>query len=415
MWPLSAEAQKAIRTSYSYELLVEVWNGAVRKMNPNGSIYNLPVIDGEVSVDAGSRVRRKLTMTTPGNDASWDLLQPTGVELKVFYGIRLPTGAVELVPLGVFGVDDESRDYGPQGTISITAPDRWARVQRAKFERIRQTSGNAVASIVDLVQEAIPGVPVAAYGSYTYRATRARWPSDRDDAIGQLAKAANVDVSFDPTGSLRIRNAPVLAKRQPNWRVDASVAGVQLSASRTRSRQKTYNVVLIRPSVTDGSPPFPLLSVEDRDPNSPTFVGGPFGRVPMEYSNPLIRSATQARAVGFTLLDRMKSIGAQLQLTALVNPALEDGDVVGAILPRKIGQSIQVERHLVESCNIPLRPAAQNITTRSTQPDDSQDGGIEAGYISWQDVLYDEPTWTAVLADYATWSNIMIDLRVGGV
>jgi len=397
-----------------------------------------------VTVDLGSRVRRTLSMTTPASDAMWAGLTPGGVELKVSYGIRLAARATEPVrapggtspiiwiPLGVFIIDSTSIDYGPSGTMSITAPDRWARVQRADFEQVKQTSGNAVNSMVDLVYRAFtpngepaptltnPPFNVIKQGTFRFNAPTSLWTSNRDDAIHQLCMAATVDVFFDPVGNLVVRPKPVLAGAQPIWSVNTGMTGVQLSAARTRDRQKTFNVICVRPSSTDGTSPFALVTVEDRDPKSPTYARGIFGRSVFQYSNPLVRSANQASHVAVTLLDRYRALAAQLSMTSVVNPALDAGDCIGAVLPRKRGLSPAFERHLIESLTVPLTvEGTQSIQTRSTRPDDEDDGGLSSSSsYTWGNVYDttvgtgDEASWTVVTTDFSTWNDLVMDWRL---
>jgi hypothetical protein len=276
-------------------------------------------------------------MTTPASETVFDLLTPGGVELRAFRGIRFPDGDMEWIPLGRFVVDDETIIYSEDGTISITAPDWWGQIQRAKFERIRVTSGNAVDTIIGLVREVLPDVEVVTTQTFTYRAIQSRWEWDRDDAIKQLASAASVDVCFDADGKLSIRPYPILAGAQPIWRVDAGQSGIQLSAQRTRTRQGTYNVVIVRADSTDGNPPYSEQKAEDNDPSSPTYVGGSFGRAVYIHADPLMRTATQARLAARTMLDRLRALSAQVTLESVVNPALDVGDCIGVIMPAMAG------------------------------------------------------------------------------
>src|SRR5664279_1611712 len=173
MYPLPDAAFRAIRQSHGFAVKVDVWGLVLdapgdpgyrdannktyhyaQTLGRNGKPRSGPVIDGEVTVDMSSRIRRTLSMSTVATDEMWNALTPYGVELRVQYGIRLSTGYIQWCPVGVFGVDVTNISYGPEGTISITAPDRWVHVQRSDFENVRQTSGNAVRSIIDLVLEA---------------------------------------------------------------------------------------------------------------------------------------------------------------------------------------------------------------------------------------------------------------------
>jgi hypothetical protein len=70
---------------------------------------------------------------------------------------------VEVVPQGIFDVDVQSMGYTASGDLKITAPDRWARVQRASsWPRVSSPWGTlAHVDHRGLNEEAIPGVTVS--------------------------------------------------------------------------------------------------------------------------------------------------------------------------------------------------------------------------------------------------------------
>jgi hypothetical protein len=162
------------------------------------------------------------------------------------------------------------------------------------------------------------------------------------------------------------------------WTIDASSSGVLLDADRTRSRQRTYNVVVVSGADLGGDAPFPPVSVEDDSPGSPTYVGGDFGRVPFFQTSSLITSPAQATKAGRATLRRVSGLAASLDLTSVVNPALEVGDVIEVLLPDRHGDGRKIERHLVDSLTVPLTTdGTQPITTRSTRPEgDVPDEGV---------------------------------------
>ncbi|HWD83338.1 MAG TPA: DUF5047 domain-containing protein, partial [Kribbella sp.] len=119
----------------------------------------LDVEDGTVTVDANSNVRRSLSLTLPADQPTWDVLDTPGGEITVRQGIRFVDGTTETVPLGVFVVDQDQINYGPGGTIVLTCPDRWVKVQRNRFGTIRSSHRHNAGwrEIQRLVQGAWPG------------------------------------------------------------------------------------------------------------------------------------------------------------------------------------------------------------------------------------------------------------------
>lgn len=378
--------------AYGY---VEAWRGSTQLTIDSGSVLpvaddgsRMPLVDGGVQVDGSTPgVRRTLTARLAPLPGLWDLLAPIGTELRPYTVLRYLTGATVAVPQGRFDVDVQRIGYAANGDLQITAPDRWVRIQRARFLKPRQFGGGTIrALIATLLLEALPaGTTVTDLGTST--ATVPKQTEDRDRAgfIQKLAKAASLDVSFDRNGNPVIRDVPQITS-SPVWSVDAGATGVLVDADRERNRQRTYNLVVVNSSRNDGT----TLATQyawDNNVNSPTYCGpgagfgptppspssaGPFGQVPVFYTSPLLTSIAQMQAAGRTLRDKVTGLAAQLTLTAVSNPALDDGDTILVQLPRERRDLPRpVERHIIDTLTVPLRPHAnaQQIQTRSTVAD----------------------------------------------
>ncbi|MFC3988718.1 DUF5047 domain-containing protein [Actinoplanes siamensis] len=357
---------QALRESHAVVVRVDAYLGGTLIAG------DMPISGGSVSVAGGTGVRRTLDLTI-ADRSLWGTLDVIGVELRPYRGIRYPSGDVELVPLGVFSLDQQSIAVEPGGGIQVrSAPDRWARVQRAQFEQPTPAIPTATiaSEIQRLVTGAVPGVTVVSTATSTAKAGPLVWEQDRAQAAVDLATSIGAEVYFDQAGNLVIRDAPLLSQT-PVWTVDASASGVLLSGERIRDRSRTYNVVVAYPSSLTGSAPYAPVIVADTDPLSRTYVGGPFGRVPYRYTSPAMTTQAQAQQAARPLLNRLKAINAQLNVTAVVNPALDRGDVITALTPD--GTS---ELHLIDSLTIPLEVGGtQQITARSSRPE----GDVPAG------------------------------------
>jgi len=365
MWPVTDTFLAALREAHTMVAGVDAYYGGELLVG------NLPIEDGQVTVHGGTGVRRTLDLTI-SDRSLWDTLDVVGVELRPWRGIRYPSGQVETVPLGVFDLSSQAVRLSGGGITVSSAPDRWARVQRARFERPAQSvrTARASAEAARLVVEAAPGVAVTNEASSSATAGQLVWDRDRDRAVIDLLTAISAEGFFDNEGAFTIRDAPLLSQ-PPVWTVDASPSGVLLDGDRVRDRSRTYNVVVVADARVDGSAPFALQVVADTDPASRTYVGGPFGRVPYFWSSPTVRTAQQAAAAGRTILNRVKAVNAQLSVQTVVNPALDRGDVIHVLTPGGV-----VERHLVDGVTIPLTVGgAQSITTRSSRPEGDVPGG----------------------------------------
>lgn len=372
----------------------EAWLSGTQLAMPDGSL-TLPLqSDGsnDVKVDGSTPgVRRTLSLTLPQQSGLFDALSQTGVTLRPYSAIRYLNGAVESVPQGVFDWDGLSMGYASNGTIQVTGPDWWQRIANAKFLSPRQVGGGGVTAqsvIGTLLLEVLPGsVAVSDISTGSYAVPVQTEDSDRAGLIQSIAKAASLDVYFDRDGGPVIRDVPVLDEAAVVWTCDVGASGVLIGASRTRNKQGVYNMVVVSGGGASGSAPFTPQVVWDADSASPTYAGpgtgagdvgtapvassaGPFGQRPTTYSSSLIGSASQAQAVGNTILGRVRGLNAQLSLTQVPHPGLDDGDTIQANLPSDTRmQTGPIEFHLIDALTHPLVPHrnAQPIATRSTQ------------------------------------------------
>lgn len=378
MQPVSANFLAALRGPHTISVRVDAWRLNPTTLKPELITGDLRVLSGEVTAEASGTAspRRSLTMELEATQGLWDTLSPAGTYLTVSRGVRFVDGTIERVALGKFDLDEMTLDHGPSGGISITAPDFWVRISRARFETPRVTgTGSGLDAAVSLATEATRTNVGANLGDRSITARRAVWETDREQAITELARNAGAWVYCDVNGDVATRKVPGL-DQVPVWTVDASESGVLLSADRSRSRQRTYNVVVVSPSDTDGTTPFAPVVVADTDPTSPTYVGT-FGRVPFFFSNALSVSPFLATTIGQALLRDLTGLAAQLDLSSVVNAALEPGDVIDVLLPARAGDTRVVERHLIDRVTIPLTSeGTQSISTRSTRPEGDVPGEV---------------------------------------
>lgn len=386
MWAVSSTYLDAIRgphTAYGY---VEAYYAGERIVLSDGST-RLPLVqDGQnqIAVDGSTPgVRRTLTLTLAPMVGLFDALAPIGTELCAYTVLRYPSGVEEVVPQGVFVVDVQAMGYASSGNVSITAPDRWVLVQNAQFltPRASVAGSTFTAEIGRLVLQALPAGSTFVYQVRHSGVVPAQtWDTDRADAVQKLATAAGLDVYFDRTGVPTVRTAPALNTGAGVWTVDASQTGVLIDANRQRDRQRTYNMVVVNGTRSDGTSPFATQFVWDSDPTSATYVGpdpinrpelaGPFGVRPTFYNSPLLNDNGMAQNAGRTILDRVRGLNKQLTLGAVPNSALDDGDTIQVVLPAERRDLAQpIELHLVDTLTIPLVPSktAMTIGTRSTQ------------------------------------------------
>lgn len=376
--PLSARWATALR--YPHTVLTSV----VHRNLVTGVLTPLSgrdgyVTDGSITEDATKRPRRSLSLTLAPSQAVWDALDTVGGEITVTQAIRYVDMTTERIPMGVFVVDQDSFGYRPDGYISITAPDRWIKIQRNNFGLNRSSvPGNAGwAEVQRLVEACWAGsIPFPGWSqldeSATTKVGQLVWDDgNRDSAIGAILTANSIECYFDRTGKAVLRPVPVLTDTSPSvWTVDAAAAGVFMDGNRTRDRSTVCNAVIVTSSATDVT--VAPQEVKDTTPNDEMAVTGALGYVPYYFDSPLIRNSTQALAAGHTILSQQLSVAKQLDITAIPNPALDAGDIILALLP-KTDANLQrpTELHILDSVTHPLSFAngqGQELDTRSTRP-----------------------------------------------
>jgi hypothetical protein len=351
MYPVSSKFLSAIRSSHEVVTVARLYADATATT----PLETLDVLDGSVRVDTRSGVRRVLTarFASPDGDTGslLDLLTTTGREVGVWRGIRFPNGRTETAPLGRFRLDTVTDSISEPGAVEVRAPDHAARILDDRFTAPRSaTAGIPVTEqIRRLLQESIPGVAVETPASSPDVPSGIVWEEDRWAAVTDLATSIGCVVYADPSGGFVVTPAKTLLD-PPDWLIDSGATGVLLGGSRTRSREGVANSVRVSSQPTDGD--FPVYAfAEDADPASPTYVGGPFGRVVTYYSSPLIGSESQAAQVARALLGRSVGARASLSVDSIVNPALEGGDRIDVFLPD--GGLVQA---IADSFEVPLGP-----------------------------------------------------------
>jgi hypothetical protein len=307
---------------------------AVQLLRADGQVVDVPHTDGSVTVDRGNAVRRTCSVTT--TDTSLIPMTPTdqlaiyGGRLRILRGVIYGDGTIESVPLGLFRIDSVDGDPA-LGPVTISGSGLEAVIADDKFTAPYTTRGGtaAVTAITGLIQDSMPGAVVtnratdATIGTMTWDVQGDRWA-----AVQECATAIGAEVYADADGQFVIAELPDLLTAPVAWDVDAGETGVLISASRAFSRDGMYNMVVATGENTEDGAAGVSASASDTDPTSPTYVSGPFGRVPMFYSSATLINNTLAQGAANKLLRDALKPTASVSLTSLPNPCLEPGDVL---------------------------------------------------------------------------------------
>lgn len=373
-WP-PAPYRDAIRSG-GYSLVHSV--SATLGGAPVAGAQDLRPTGGSITDTSRPGVRRVLNLELAPEPGLFDKLSPIGTTLTVTAKVTYLNRSTQDIPMGVFDVDSEKSSDG-RGGISIVAPDKWVRIQRARFVLPdRSTPGVSVQTQISALL-AYSGSNDPPMVDYTTRAATMGplvWEKDRDKAIMELAESIGAWCYYDRNGVPTLADIPT-AGASADWLIDSGSNGVLTSLDRERSRTDTCNVVVVESSAAEGSL-FPTQYVWDDDPASPTYAGtnpatqpqtaGPFGLSTYYFDTPVLRTVAVARAAGKSILARVSGLASQVSLGSVPNPAMDALDVID-VLPLRERYDIprRMERHVVDVVTHPLLFGEQRIEGRSTR------------------------------------------------
>lgn len=334
-------------------------------IEPSGTETDLPIEDGSVTLDATASIRGSFDLTTNDRSlvplSSSDPLTVYAPEIRLERGVAYPDGTTEMIPLGVFGIEDVDVDFDP---IRVSGLDRAQRLARAKLEEpIEIAAGTNVGeAILTLAQSAWHDIPYEAgftsKTALTLPKITAGENEDRWELMRGLARAVGFELFFNELGELALR---AYALGEPVSTVAEGASGVLIGAGRRQSREAAFNRVIATGENSDSSAVYRGVAT-DLDPNSPTRYDGPFGPVPKFWSSPYIGSTEAATNAAETILAQELGISESVKFQMVPNPALEPGDTVRVTL----ADSGIDHDHLLDRAVIGLsREAGMDCDTRS--------------------------------------------------
>jgi hypothetical protein len=359
----AADFASIVRGSHTAKFRAVAVDGYQDGETPTG--VELKIIDGDIELDATADIRGSgsLTLAEPWPQVQNRSLAPFGAEVFVARGVDLGGGGILWAPLGYYRVNDVEQGDAAKGPLDIALEDRMSTLIDSRFLAPRQwLQGTAVGDIVDeIVTEIYPAATII-YDDDSNLSELGRSliaEESRLEVLKTLAEGLGKIFYWDALGRLIFETIP--DEDVPIWVVDAGPTGVMVKANRSLSRQGVYNAVVVLGEGTDEIPPVRAVAIDAQE-SSPTFFGGPFGRVPRFYASPFITTQNQAENAAVNLL--RQSLGAPYDVgaSAVPNPALKPYDVI-----RVVYDDGNRELHIVEKVSIPLTvDAPLPIATRQS-------------------------------------------------
>lgn len=355
----------ALAGPHTEYVLLEVLDG-------NGNVLPLPERNtapsggllfeaGSVSATLQSRVTRRLQVTVdqslyPADPG--DLLAPYGNRLRATRGIEFADGS--RYAWTVFTGRIQRPFLSPDGRVVVPAADRAYEVAEAGFLVPQNSSVGATvnAQFTLLVAGALPSALFGASDVFPQPMPQLTWESDRAAALDEISTSVGAFWYCLADGRFVQRYVPWTIPGNPILTLSDGLNGT-IAASPSRDREDVWNSITVTSERADGTAPV-FAVAEDMNPESPTYVNGPFGRrhKPVYLQTPQTQGTAQTAANAYL----RRSVALQETWTWQQPPdaALELGDVVtldaydrtgiiqvvsGFTLPLEVGGMMTVEAH----------------------------------------------------------------------
>lgn len=363
---------------------VEVWRGGVRQAimrevrrdeeNPTGLVF-LP--GSALEATLGSQVTRNVALNVPLDMYPYqetDLLAPYGAELRIWSGILPEDGSHSYIWQAFRGKIQDADGDDETGVCTISASDRAQDVADAGFVNPQNATPGAL--LVPEFQRLVTGaVPDAEYGdsdAFTQTMAALAWEFNRSGALEEVFSSVGANWYTLADGKFVIRKYQWANASNPIITLSDGDGGVILSSRPNRSRRRLWNSVTATGERLNGDAPV-TATRQDTNPDSITYVGGPFG----------IRSKLLRRQTPSTQGGAFAAAEAELRTTISptqewswtqpVDAAIELGDVVGLDVTQ--GHGVKDIVQVISAFSLPIgQDGRMTVTGRSMVV-----GQVEAG------------------------------------
>jgi hypothetical protein len=359
----AADFDSLVRGSHQARFRATLVEGFQTGSDPFG--LAMRVVGGDVEYDASAEIRSTGGVTVAeGWPNARDLrFAPYGSEVFLARGVETGAGGTLWAPMGYYRISKTAQSDASRGPLALDLDDRMATIIDSRFMQPRQwLTGTLVGDIInEVVLEVYPDAVIVwdddSDESQLGRALIAE--ESRLEVIKTLAEGLGKIYYWDEIGRLVFRTIP--SETDVIWTVNAGPNGVMVQADRSLSRDGVYNALVVTGEGADDLEPVRAVAINAQE-SSPTFFGGPFGRVPRFYSSSFITTEEQAQGAAVNLLRQSLGAPYDVGLSAVPNPAVRPYDVI-----RVVYNDGTRETHIVDRVTIPLDVDSPiNIATRQS-------------------------------------------------
>lgn len=341
--PQTSRYRQALGSPHNAYSRVEVWKAGVlqeefNQYDPNATVRRPVFFTGAIRATLNSRVARSLTMNVP----DWlypfdddDLLDPFGSHLKAYRGVRYGDGSVDEFPVFNGPITRVTPQQG--GSAQVIAADLANEVIRAGFFGPSQadTGGNVVTEFRRLVSGGLPSAVFGLSDTFVSTVPPLSYDTDRGAALDSLGKAVGAFWYPLADGSFVLRRIPWTTQptMQPiamgsGAEADLPYPGTVTAAWPDKSNDGVYNRLTISVERPDGSQPV-YATVEDLDPASKTWIGGPYGVKAATIRITSADNVATALSAAKAAFARAKARAEPWKMTCAPDASIELGDAIG--------------------------------------------------------------------------------------
>jgi hypothetical protein len=334
---------------------------------------DLHVTTGSVTADSRRTAMRDASITvapdaTLSHDDLYELLGTPGLQLQISRGFQLPDETQVVAPLGTFIVDQLTYKRTAAGSdLSATCTDLSEIISKARWTQPYQIAAGVAlsdainAAALDRWPAVVSGISTDTVPNVLGAQAVFEAGSDSDPwaDLYNLAASFGWLLYFSPDGILSAESTTYAATASPVFTFATGVTAIMTSQSKVVAADQTYNGVIVTGESSANDNP-PRGEAWDLNPASPTYLGGPFGSVPMFYSSPMITTADQATTVAAAMLAGCLGKTETLSWEQVVHPGLQPLDVVAAQFID--GTTVS---YLLDSLTIPL--SVSDVMTASAR------------------------------------------------
>lgn len=362
----SSTLAQLIREGAQIATLCEIFAGGVKQ-------DEIPIVDGQVSYDATSRVWRTcdVTLLGPIPTTPQSLLAPAGATLRLWKGATDWTGETLLEPVGVYAFEESGVDRGER-TVKIAGYDYWQVVSDARWEEPYEIARgtNIIDALTDAVQSRLPDhlwqepnatTATTSTGSHVWGEERENDPA-KD--IQGLASDHGLLISFDTAGRLTIEPVPDPDDAEPVANYTVGESPLLLNTHRTLYGRPDNVMIVTWEDDTDAERVEGMA--QDDDPDSASYAGT--RDAPGLYRKPRFFAINlegpftvpELDAIARRHLNKRIGLAEVVDLDVIADPTRDVWDVIRA-RDDELGFDA---KYVIDQMTLPLRAGEASITTR---------------------------------------------------